>query len=96
MNPTQTGPPAQYMTVPEAIQAAKDMADKAEVTEVFHSRPAEEREIKGVKAGLRKRKNKMTIRDFHEEHMDMGNCPGCQICILSMGTLRKIIRKVDP
>ena len=68
MNPTQTGPPAQYMTVPEAIQAAKDMADKAEVTEVFHSRHAEEREIKGVKAGLRKRKNKMTIRDFHEEH----------------------------
>ena len=96
MNPTQTGPPAEYMTIPEAIKAAKDMAAKAEVTEVFHSRHAEEREIKGVKAGLRRRKNKMSLRDFHEEHMHMGDCPGCQICILSMGTLRRIIKKVDP
>ena len=96
MNPTQTGPPAVYLSVPEAIQAAKEMADRCEVTEVFHSRHAEEREIKGVKAGLRKRKNKMKLRDFHEEHMHMGDCPGCQICILSMGTLRKIVRKVDP
>ena len=96
MNPTQTGPPAEYLSVPQAAKVAKEMSDKVEVTEVFHSRHAEEREIKGVKAGLRKRKNKMKIRDFHEEHMHMGDCPDCAICILSMGNIRRILRKVDP
>jgi hypothetical protein len=96
MNPTDSGPPAEYLDVADAIRQAKEMADKTDVTEVFHTRHAEEREIKGVKAGLRKRKNKMSLRDFHEEHMHMGDCPGCEICILVNGTLRRIMRKVDP
>ena len=96
LNPTGSAPPAEYLNVPDAIRKAKEMAEKAEVVEVFHTRHAEEREILGVKAGLRKRKNKMSKKEFHEEHMHMGDCPGCWICILVSGNLRKILRKVDP
>ncbi len=53
MNPTQSGPPAEYLNVHQATKAAKELFDREEVIEVFHSRHAEEREIKGVKAGLR-------------------------------------------
>jgi site-specific DNA-cytosine methylase len=96
MNPTDSGPPAEYLDAADAIRQAKEIADKTEVTEVFHTRHAEEREIKGIKAGLRKRKNKMSMREFHEDHMHMGDCPGCEICILVNGTLRRIMKKVDP
>ena len=53
MNPTQSGPPAEYLNVHQATKTAKELFDREEVIEVFHIRHAEEREIKGVKAGLR-------------------------------------------
>ena len=96
MNPSQTGPPAEYLNRRDALKQAQAMAQKEEVIEVFHARHIEEREIRGVKAGLRKKKRAMSQQEFHEQHMHMGTSPNCKICILAGGTLRRILRKVDP
>ena len=96
MNPSQTGAPAEYLDTDQATKMVNDLENNSNVTEVFHSRHAEEREFKGVKAGLRKKKRDQKAREFHEDHMHMGDCPGCPICIMVMGNLRRIYRKVDP
>ena len=96
MNPSQTGPPAKYLDRCDALKQAKAIAQKEEVSEVFHARHIEEREIRGVKAGLRKKKRGLSLQDFHEQHMHIGTSPNCKICILAGGCLRRIQRKVDP
>ena len=63
-------------------------------TELIWAQHPDEREIKGVKLGLRTRKRKMPIRDFHEDHGHIGSCPGhCDICTMVKGNMRPI-RKV--
>ena len=80
----------------EAAAEAQRMWAKAYVTEVFLSSHLDEREIKGVKAGLRRRKREMTHQEFHEYYDHMGACAPCAICILAGGTMRRIFHKVDP
>ena len=80
----------------EAAAEAQRMWASAYVTEVFLSSHLDEREIKGVKAGLRRRKREMTKQEFHEYYCHMGSCAPCAICILAGGAMRRIFHKVDP
>ena len=61
----------------EAAAEAQRMWASAYVTEVFLISHLDEREIKGVKAGLRRRKRKMTKQEFHEYYGHMGSCAPC-------------------
>ena len=65
------------------------------VVEVSYGQHAEERSIRGVKAGLRQRKQKMTAKEFHEEYAHLGSQPDCHICKLTKGSMRRIYKVVD-
>ena len=66
------------------------------VTEVFWGRHDDEREIRGVKAGLRKRKRELKLVDFHSEYDHLGCMPNCVICALVSGCMRRVYKKIDP
>ena len=85
-----------WLNAEQAAEEAKRVYAMDGVTEIFFGQHAEERTIRGVKAGLRARKSKMTETEFHEDHCHMGACPGCKICILVMGCMRRIYRMIDP
>ena len=51
--------------------------------------------IRGVKSGLRSRKQKQTIRDFHGDHGHLGCVGKCDICALASGSARRIYHVVD-
>ena len=55
-----------------------------------------EREILGTKAGLKRQFKQMSRKDFHEKFSHMGACPGCRVCEMSRGVMRRIFTKVDP
>ena len=65
------------------------------VTEIRYGTDTEERNILGVKAGLRHRKQQMTKREFHEEYCHLGSMPDCDICKRVAGTMRRITKVVD-
>ena len=50
--------------------------------------------VKGVKQQLRRGRNKMTYREFHERYGHIGHCPGCVVCIMAAGCMRRIYSKV--
>ena len=37
--------------------------------------------VKGIKQQLRKGRDKMTYREFHERYGHIGHCPKCVVCI---------------
>lgn len=46
-----------------------------------------EREIRGVKQGLRDKKRRMTMQQFHEEHGHIGLVPNCKVCRMVKGAM---------
>ena len=54
------------------------------------------KETKGVKAGLRQGKQKMTELQFHKKHGHIGYCEGCTVCKMAKGAMRRITKKTDP
>ena len=72
------------------------IANTADVT-VIQARHPDERQIKGVKAGLKRGKQKMPIMVFHKGHGHIGNVDdACEICRMIKGAMRRITKKVDP
>ena len=67
-----------------------------DVLEVMIGQHPMDCEIRGVKAGLRTEKQRMTELEFHQLFGHIGVCPQCNICKLSKGASRRIKRKVDP
>ena len=58
-----------------------------------------EREILGVKAGMKAHFRRMRRREFHERFMHIGVLPcgeKCRICQMAKGVARRIFTKVDP
>jgi site-specific DNA-cytosine methylase len=51
--------------------------------------------IRGVKSGLRTKKQKLNIRDFHGDHGHLGCVGPCEICSLASGCARRIYHSVD-
>ena len=67
-----------------------------EVLEVIIGQNEQDCEIRGVKAGLRTEKQRLTELQFHQLFGHIGFCPNCPICKLSKGASRRIRKKVDP
>ena len=55
-----------------------------------------ERELLGVKAGMKQAFKRMSRKDFHERMGHHGVCPGCRVCQMAKGVTRRIYTKVDP
>ena len=69
------------------------------VVDVVVSQHSEDRPIRGVKAGLKARVQKLPLKEFHDRYGHLGTCPGggkCLICALVKGVSRRIYSKVDP
>ena len=79
----------------------KHAAEDKSVVDVVIGQHSEDRAIRGTKAGLKSKQQKMPISDFHVDYGHMGSCVGtakrpCLICRLVKGAARKIFSKVDP
>lgn len=70
-----------------------------DVVDVWVAQHAEDRVIRGTKAGLRSKQQKQPILEFHDDYGHLG-CAGskkpCLICKLVKGAMRRIMHKVDP
>ena len=86
--------PTKQMTVDPALK--RDAQLKRKVSEMYLSLHPDEREIRGVKSGLRKIKRKLPVKEFHENHGHLGECPNCTICRAVKGSMRRIVKHVDP
>lgn len=61
------------------------------------ARHPDERQIKGVKAGLKHGRDKLPIKVFHKKYAHIGNCDDtCDICRMIKGCMRRIYKKTDP
>ena len=69
--------------------------DSEDITEIIYGQSTEERNILGVKSGLRQRKQQLTQKDFHEEYGHLGSQPDCDICKRTQGSMRRITKVVD-
>ena len=79
------------------VRAMMDRCSKSkDVYEVIQGKAEGDRVIRGVKAGLRSSKQKLTERELHELLGHIGYMPGCKICKLAGGAPRRIRTKVDP
>ena len=54
-------------------------------------------EIRGVKTGLKRGRDKLTLREWHHDYGHLGECPGgCKICDMVKGVMRRIPHTKDP
>jgi site-specific DNA-cytosine methylase len=83
-----------YLDVKE-VRAMADTKSK-DVVEVIIGQMDNDYDIRGVKAGLRSNKSKLSELDFHKLYGHLGFCPGCKVCSMSKGASRRIKVKVDP
>ena len=61
------------------------------------ARHPDERQIKGVKAGLKHGRDKLPVKVFCRKYAHIGNCDDtCDICRMIKGCMRRIYKKVDP
>ena len=79
----------------EKLKVPKQAEKMKEVFEVFNARDQHDVSIRGVKAGLRRQKKRMSVDAFHRWFEHMGSCPGCWVCD-KLGVMRKISRPIDP
>ncbi len=55
-----------------------------------------DRQLRGVKAGLKAKVAKLTVLEFHKHYGHLGCCVDCEICRFTKGAARRIYQKVDP
>jgi hypothetical protein len=82
-------------TAMQANQITDTAWDTEAVQEIIVGQHQDDRLIRGVKSGLRQRKQKMTAKEFHREHAHLGAQPDCEVCKLTKGTMRRIYSVVD-
>ena len=80
----------QYRAMLDRCQQSSD------VFSIIQGKAENDRVLRGVKAGLRSDKQKLTERELHELFGHIGYMPGCKICKLAGGAARRIRSKVDP
>ena len=78
---------------PDTLHHPKVKPDRCSVVLSKH---ADDREIKGVQPNLKRGRNKLKNSDLHTVFSHLGKCKGCVICTMAYGTMRKIMRKVNP
>ena len=52
--------------------------------------------VRGVKAGLKSARKKLSFKEFHKLYSHMGSDPNCSVCKMVKGNMRRIYRKIDP
>ena len=87
-----------YFDGKELRAMANDIAkeNSKDVLEVIVGQMQNDYDIRGVKAGLRSNKSRLTELKFHKLFGHLGFCPGCDVCHLAKGSSRRIRSKVDP
>ena len=65
------------------------------VTESFIARHPDDRELRGIREGLKAKKRKMTLPNFHRSHGHIGECDDCDICDKVKGVMRRIYKRAD-
>ena len=78
------------------VESMGHSKDIKEVNEVSYAQHPLDKMIKGVKAGLKRDRQKLSYKDAHELFGHLGSLPKCKICKLTKGCMRKILKKVDP
>ena len=87
-----------YFDGKELRTMANDIAkaNSEDVLEVIVGQMQNDSDIRGVKAGLRSNKSRLTELKFHKMFGHLGFCPGCDVCHLAKGSARRIRSKADP
>jgi hypothetical protein len=77
----------------------QEATENKSVVDIIIAQHADDKAIRGTKAGLKSKQQKMPIVDFHKGYGHLGSCgckAPCLICRLVKGAARKIFSKVDP
>ena len=77
-------------SVEKGNQIVNKAIEHPDIEEIILQEGTEQHNILGVKQGLRPAKNKMSRQDFHAEFGHLGSVPGCEICRLARGAMRRI------
>lgn len=65
-------------------------------SESLIARHPDDRELRGVREGLKTIKRKQPLSCFHNDHGHIGECPGgCHICDMVKGAMRRINKRAD-
>lgn len=92
---------AQHTAVKQLVQACDDTTGQQEMSDnggsVIVARHPDERQIKGIKLGLKHGKQKLPWMKFHKTHAHLGNCDDtCAVCKMIKGAMRRIYKKTVP
>ena len=65
--------------------------------EYLIARHPDDRELRGVREGLKTKKRKLPLSEFHEDHGHLGECGKlhCAICDMAKGNMRRIMKRAD-
>lgn len=86
----------QYFDEQQVVAMLGRAGESSDVQQVIYGKAVDDRVLRGVKAGLRRDKQKLTERELHEMFGHIGYMPDCKICKLAGGAARRIRSKVDP
>ncbi len=72
------------------------IANETSVNSVTARHP-DDRQIKGVKSGLKHGRQKLPIKLFHKRYGHIGECgEECDVCKMVKGNMRRIYKNIDP
>ena len=74
----------------------KSAGSRVEPTEVIVAQHDADRQLRGVKSGLKAKVAKLSVLEFHKHYGHLGCCEDCVICRFTKGAARRIYQKVDP
>jgi len=65
-------------------------------TTVLHTQHPDDRMTKGTQFGLKRGRNALSHKEFHELYGHLGYCEGCKLCKEVKGNMRRIKTKFNP
>ena len=86
----------QWFEKTESQAMANEHKTHPGVHDVLVAQHDADRQVRGVKLGLKTDRQKMTEKQFHENYGHLGCGGDCKICKMVKGAARRIRRKVDP
>jgi len=86
----------QFFDINESRKMANAAGKGDSVEEILVGQHDADRQVRGVKLGLKTDKQKLTAKQFHEHYGHLGCGAECMICKMVKGASRRIRRKVDP
>ena len=84
-----------YFDIKECHAMLNETAKRTDVIDILVGQHDADRQLRGVKLGLKTEKQKMTEQEFHNHHGHLGCSTDCKVCRMVKGAARRIYRKVD-